>query len=58
MQRALLVDYLQDVNDEFVILIIGELTESDVAFATEMGWIVGVASGAAERALAGDFDGE
>jgi hypothetical protein len=47
VKRLMLVDYAENVFDEGVFLVVRQLTESDAAVHSEMGWIVGVASGAA-----------
>jgi hypothetical protein len=51
------VDSLEDVSDEFVVLIVGQLTKGEVSFSAEVGGIVGVTARTAERALTGNFDG-
>ncbi len=56
VERLVLVDYAEDVFDQGVFLVVGQLAKGDVAVASEMGWIVGVASGTAEGAFAGDLD--
>jgi hypothetical protein len=52
------VDYLEDLPNEFIALVVGEFAQGDVASPAEVGGFVGVATGAAQRALAGDFDGQ
>ena len=47
VERLVLIDYTENVFDQGVFLVVGQLTESDAAVDSEMGWIVGVASGAA-----------
>jgi hypothetical protein len=48
------LDYFEDAVDQGLAFAISEGAEVDAA--TEMSIVVGVASGAAERALTGDFD--
>jgi hypothetical protein len=52
----MLVDNAEDIFDECVFLVIRQLAKGDVAFAPEVGWIEGVASGTAEGTFAGDLD--
>ena len=54
VQRLVLVDERQEPIDELLTLVVADLSERDVA--AEMLVAVGVASRAAQRALAGDFD--
>jgi hypothetical protein len=58
VERLVLVDYAEDVFDQGVLLVVGQLAKGDGAVTSEVGWIVGVASGAAEGAFSGDLDGE
>jgi hypothetical protein len=52
------VDGLKDVSDKLVILEVRQLTECGVSVSAEMGGVVGVTAGTAERALAGNFNGK
>jgi hypothetical protein len=56
VERLVLVDYAEDVFDESVFFIVRQLTKGDVAFASEMSWVVGVTSRTAEGTFAGDLD--
>lgn len=50
------VDRLKDISDEFVVFVVGQLTEGGVSFSAKVSWIIGVTPRTAERALAGNFD--
>jgi hypothetical protein len=56
VERLMLVDYAEDIFDECVFFVIRQLAKGDVAFAAEVGWIEGVASGTAEGTFTGDLD--
>ena len=56
VQRAVAIDERDDAVDQFLSFEIADLAQREIA--AEMIVAVGVAAGAAQRALAGDFDGE
>jgi hypothetical protein len=56
VERAILVDYAEEVFDQRVLFVIRQLAKGDVAFSAEMGWIEGVTPGTAEGTFAGDLD--
>ena len=55
VEGLVLVDEGEDFSYEFVALEVGELAE--LGFAAEVGCVEGVATGAAQGAFFGDFDG-
>jgi hypothetical protein len=58
VEGLVLVDDAEDVFDEGVFLIVGQLAKGDGAISSEVGRIVGVASGTAKRTFPGEFDGQ
>ncbi len=56
VERLMFVDYAEDVFDQRVFFIVRQLAQGDVAVASEMGGIEGVASGTAEGTFAGELD--
>ena len=56
VQRAMAIDERHDAVDELLALEVADLAQREVA--AEMIVAVGVAAGTAERAFAGDLDGE
>jgi hypothetical protein len=58
VEGLVLVDDAEDVFDEGVFLIVGQLAKGDGAISSEVGRIVGVASGTAKWTFPGEFDGQ
>jgi hypothetical protein len=56
MDGLLAIDDLENAGDEVVPAEVRELAQA--LFAAEMGFIEGIAAGAAKRALLGDLNGE
>jgi len=56
VEGLMLIDYTQYVPDQSVILVVRQLAQGDVAAASEVGRIVGIASRTAEGALTREFD--